>query len=80
MLPGYWPPGRDLHQWLIELADGIEQLQVEALYWCGARATHHARTVGNVMVVEGEQVLVGDVNRPAEEVGYEVLRQRHRRA
>ncbi|MEU8772321.1 thymidine kinase [Streptomyces sp. NPDC048606] len=66
-------------QRLIELADRLEQLQVEALCWCGARATHNARTVGGVMVVEGEQVVVGDVNRPAEEIGYEVLCRRHHR-
>ncbi|MFE0422510.1 thymidine kinase [Streptomyces sp. NPDC058953] len=66
-------------QRLIELADRLEQLQVEALCWCGARATHNARTVGGAMVVEGEQVVVGDVNRPAEEVGYEVLCRRHHR-
>ncbi|MFF0477451.1 thymidine kinase [Streptomyces sp. NPDC004284] len=66
-------------QRLIELADRIEQLQVEALCWCGARATHNARTVGGEMVVEGEQVVVGDVNRPAEEIGYEVLCRRHHR-
>ncbi|MHC5704417.1 thymidine kinase [Streptomyces sp. ICN441] len=64
---------------LIELADRIEQLQVEALCWCGARATHNARTVDGVMVVEGEQVVVGDVNRPAEQIGYEVLCRRHHR-
>ncbi|WP_327294835.1 MULTISPECIES: thymidine kinase [unclassified Streptomyces] len=67
-------------QRLIELADRIESLQVEALCWCGARATHNARTVGGAMVVEGEQVVVGDVDRSAGEVGYEVLcRQHHRR-
>lgn len=64
---------------LIELADRIEQLQVEALCWCGARATHNARTVGGEMVVEGAQVVVGDVNRSAEEIGYEVLCRRHHR-
>ncbi|GAB2801243.1 thymidine kinase [Streptomyces chlorus] len=66
-------------QRLIELADRIETLQVEAMCWCGARATHNARTVGGEMVVEGEQVVVGDVNRPAAEVGYEVLCRRHHR-
>ncbi|WP_405753986.1 thymidine kinase [Streptomyces sp. NBC_01020] len=66
-------------QRLIELADRIESLQVEALCWCGARATHNARTVGGAMVVEGEQVVVGDVDRSAEEVGYEVLCRRHHR-
>ncbi|MFF0742302.1 thymidine kinase [Streptomyces sp. NPDC004111] len=66
-------------QRLIELADRLETLQVEAMCWCGARATHNARTVGGEMVVEGEQVVVGDVARPAVEVGYEVLCRRHHR-
>ncbi|MFF7212323.1 thymidine kinase [Streptomyces sp. NPDC008238] len=64
-------------QRLMEMADRIEVLQVEALCWCGARATHNARTVGGKMVVEGEQVVVGDVNRPGTEIGYEVLCRRH---
>lgn len=66
-------------QRLVELADRIEALQVEALCWCGARATHNARTIDGEMVVEGAQVVVGDVNRPAGEVGYEVLCRRHHR-
>ncbi|MEV6022167.1 thymidine kinase [Streptomyces sp. NPDC052036] len=64
-------------QRLIELADRIETLQVEALCWCGARATHNARTVAGEMVVEGAQVVVGDVNRPVEKISYEVLCRRH---
>jgi len=47
---------------LVELADRVNTLQVEALCWCGSRATHNARTVGGVMVIEGEQVVVGDVS------------------
>ena len=39
-------------------------------------ATHNARTVGGVMVVEGAQVVVGDVSVDAD-VGYEVLCRRH---
>ncbi|MCF3183856.1 thymidine kinase [Streptomyces polychromogenes] len=66
-------------QRLIELADRVETLQVEAMCWCGARATHNARTVSGEMVVEGEQVVVGDVARSAAEVGYEVLCRRHHR-
>ncbi|WP_405776356.1 thymidine kinase [Streptomyces sp. NBC_00859] len=66
-------------QRLVELADRLETLQVEAMCWCGARATHNARTVGGEMVVEGEQVVVGDVDHPAEAVGYEVLCRRHHR-
>ncbi|NUR04507.1 MAG: thymidine kinase [Streptomyces sp.] len=65
-------------QRLVELADRVEVLQVEALCWCGARATHNARTVDGAMVVEGAQLVVGDVNQP-EAVGYEVPCRRHRR-
>ncbi|HEX6248042.1 MAG TPA: thymidine kinase [Nocardioidaceae bacterium] len=71
---------------LVELADRMHVLQVEALCWCGKRATHNARTADGVMVTEGEQIVVGDIETdgdPAAEdpvVGYEVLcRQHHRR-
>jgi thymidine kinase len=68
---------------LVELADRMNVLQVEALCWCGKRATHNARTENGVMVVEGEVVVVGDVDNPEEapaDVAYEVLcRQHHRR-
>ena len=63
-------------QRLIELADRVQVLQVEALCWCGARATHNARTLNGVMVVEGEQVVVGDTDH-GDHVGYEVLCRRH---
>ncbi|MDP1850886.1 MAG: thymidine kinase [Candidatus Planktophila sp.] len=61
---------------LIELSDRIHALQVEALCWCGSRATHNARTQGGTMVIEGEQVVVGDVT-PGAEIAYEVLCRRH---
>lgn len=62
----------------IELADRVEVLQVEALCWCGRRATHNARIVDGVMVVEGEQVVVGDTAAASEGlVEYEVLCRRH---
>ena len=61
---------------LVELADRVNTLQVEALCWCGSRATHNASTIGGVMVVEGEQVVVGDVTTGAD-VAYEVLCRRH---
>jgi thymidine kinase len=68
---------------LVELADRMNVLQVEALCWCGKRATHNARTENGVMVVEGDVIVVGDVDQvdqPAAEVAYEVLcRQHHRR-
>jgi thymidine kinase len=65
-------------QRMIELADRVESLQVEALCWCGHRATQNARVVQGVMVVEGEQVALGDI--AAGEgglVAYEVLCRRH---
>ena len=62
---------------LVELADRVEELQVRALCWCGARATHNARTIGGVMVVEGAQVVVGDVAAAHDDVGYEVLCRKH---
>jgi thymidine kinase len=70
---------------LVELADRMHVLQVEALCWCGKRATHNARTENGVMVTEGEVIVVGDVDSGDDEadepeVGYEVLcRQHHRR-
>jgi len=68
---------------LVELADRTHVLQVEALCWCGERATHNARTENGEMVVEGEVIVVGDVeerDEPPPVVGYEVLcRQHHRR-
>ncbi len=72
---------------LVELADRMNVLQVEALCWCGKRATHNARTENGVMVTEGEVVVVGDMqdgdsadSAQEAQVGYEVLcRQHHRR-
>jgi len=61
---------------LVELADRVEVLQVQTLCWCGARATHNSRTVNGTMVVEGEQVVVGNTGGQ-DVVGYEVLCRRH---
>ncbi|HNM98598.1 MAG TPA: thymidine kinase, partial [Marmoricola sp.] len=70
-------------QRLVEIADRTHVLQVEALCWCGRRATHNARTENGDMVTEGDVIVVGDVGshaEPAPEVGYEVLcRMHHRR-
>src|SRR3954451_15014303 len=65
---------------LVELADRMNVLQVEALCWCGKRATLNARTADGEMVTEGEVIVVGDVDNdlPAE-VGYEVLCRAHHR-
>lgn len=67
---------------LVELADRVMTLQVETLCWCGSRATHNARTENGIMVTEGDVIVVGDVDdpeRPAPQVGYEVLCRRHHR-
>ncbi|MGZ5368936.1 MAG: thymidine kinase, partial [Aeromicrobium sp.] len=67
---------------MIELADRVQTLQVEALCWCGERATHNARTENGEMVTEGEVIVVGDVeddSRPTPVTGYEVLCRRHHR-
>jgi thymidine kinase len=71
---------------LVELADRMHVLQVEALCWCGKRATHNARTENGAMLTEGEVIVVGDTDGAAPDgtdhpvVGYEVLcRQHHRR-
>jgi len=68
---------------LVELADRVHALQVEALCWCGQRATHNARTENGKMVVEGDVIVVGNVDeidQPAPQARYEVLcRQHHRR-
>jgi thymidine kinase len=73
-------------QRLVELADRVQWLHVEALCWCGARGTHNARTENGEMVTEGDVIVVGDVDElvPSAEVGpaavgYEVLCRRHHR-
>jgi thymidine kinase len=69
-------------QRLVELSDKIELLQVHALCWCGERATHNARTIDGEMVLEGDQMVVGDTaapGRPTAVVAYEVLCRRHHR-
>ena len=73
---------------LVELSDRVQLLQVEALCWCGNRAIHNARIVGGVVVVEGDQVMVGDTSddlttsglvHAANSVTYEVLCRHHYR-
>jgi thymidine kinase len=63
---------------LYELADRVNVLQVEALCWCGKRATHNARLINGEMVTVGEQVVVGDTSPQAPfSVTYEVLCRKH---
>ncbi len=66
---------------LVELADRVQVLQVEALCWCGSRAIHNARTLDGEMTTEGDQVVVGDVGGSGQgAIAYEVLCRRHYRA
>ena len=71
---------------LIELADECQELQVETRCWCGERATQNVRVVNDVIVHEGDIVVVGDagerVGEPitGESVRYELLCRRHWRA
>ena len=64
---------------LLELADRVEWLQLQNLCWCGARATHNARKVNGQMVLEGEQLMLGDTEDEATSaiVSYEVLCRKH---
>jgi len=64
---------------LFELADRVEWLQLQNLCWCGARATHNARKVNGEMVMEGEQLVLGDTSDESANgiVTYEVLCRRH---
>jgi thymidine kinase len=63
---------------LVELGDRIEFLQARPRCWCGAQATHNARTVGGVMVTEGNQVVVGDTLGVGQ-TAYETLCRKHHR-
>lgn len=63
---------------LVELADSIEMLPARPRCWCGAAATHNARIVDGTMVVEGDQIAIGDMDKDAV-VRYEVLCRRHHR-
>src|SRR6476620_5329421 len=51
---------------LVELADRMNVLQVEALCWCRKRATHNARTEHGATLTEGEVIVGGDVDDPAD--------------
>jgi len=68
---------------MLEIADERVEMQVEARCWCGGRATHNARLVNDVLVHEGETVVVGDTEGEADmplfgdAVRYELLCRRH---
>lgn len=70
---------------LVELADSTLVLQVEALCWCGKRATHNARVEDGIVVTEGDIIVVGNIGEQAPEedrpglVSYEVLCRQHHR-
>ena len=62
---------------LVELADRIEKIQVEALCWCGKPALLNARLINGKMVMQGDLVMVGDVDDNV--ISYEVLCRKHHR-
>jgi thymidine kinase len=62
---------------LVELADRIEKIQVEALCWCGKPALHNARLINKKMVMSGDLILVGDANDNSGVISYEVLCRYH---
>jgi thymidine kinase len=68
---------------MLEIADERVEMQVEARCWCGARATHNGRLVNDVLVHEGETVVVGDTAAESDPplfgdiVRYELLCRRH---
>jgi thymidine kinase len=66
---------------LVELADDIVPVQVEVLCWCGRPGSKNARVVNDVVVREGDTVVVADTDASAGAVvHYQVLcRMHHRR-
>lgn len=66
-------------QRLVELADKVATLPVEALCWCGSPARCNARILNGVLLREGEQVYVGDTEEGADTnmPSYEVLCRKH---
>lgn len=59
---------------LIEMADRCEEIQLQAYCWCGDRARMNVRVVGDQVVTDGPQVMVGDV---VGEVRYTLLCRKH---
>ena len=67
-------------QRLLELADSVEQLQVEVLCWCGRPGRLNARVVGGRVVRAGDTVLVADTGLSEAAVHYQVLCRAHHRS
>ena len=66
-------------QRLLELADSVQQLQVEVLCWCGRPGRLNARVAGGRVVRAGDTVLVADTGGEAD-VHYQVLCRAHHRS
>jgi len=66
-------------QRLVELADKVATLPVEALCWCGSPARCNARILNGTLLREGEQVYVGDTEEGMDATmpSYEVLCRKH---
>lgn len=63
---------------LLEVADRRIETQLEAICWCGRRASHNARIVDGIVVRDGDQVLIGDITATA--THYEMLCRPHHRS
>ena len=66
---------------LVEIADRVEMTPIQPLCWCGRPGTHTARVIDGVMVLEGPQVVVGDMDGDGASgaVQYQVLCRVHHR-
>lgn len=62
---------------LVELADRLERLPIEARCWCGSPARANARVVGEIVVREGPQRVLGDTGGAGGSVRYATLCRRH---
>ena len=60
---------------LFAIADQARELPLAAQCWCGSKGRCNARIVGDVIAREGDQLVVGDVDRG--EVRYQVLCRTH---
>jgi thymidine kinase len=67
-------------QRLLELADSVEQLQVEVLCWCGRPGRLNARVSGGRVLRAGDTVLVADTGLSEAAVHYQVLCRAHHRS
>jgi len=66
---------------LVEVADRVEMTPVQPLCWCGRPGVHTARVIDGRIVLDGPQVVIGDMDDgdATGEVQYQVLCRVHHR-